>query len=459
MHMRSRCETVGVVSAGLLLAAALAARAAGQVTERVSIDSLGVQGNGESDAPSLSADGRYVAFASYASNLVVGDLHPNGGVFVHDRQSGATERVNVSAIGVPGSNGSDPSISADGRYVAFESIDGNLVNGDTNLRYDVFVRDRQSGTTERVSLDSLGAQGNGDSGDLSLSYATRGYIAMSPDGRYVAFQSQASNLVSGDTNATSDLFVRDRQSGTTERVSLDSLGAQGNDDSLNPSLSADGRYVAFQSWASNLVSGDTNARRDVFVRDRQSGATVRVSVDSLGAQANGTSYIPSISADGRCVAFQSEASNLVSADTNGVRDVFVRDRCGPATSATFSGDGINADTIAPVSAVLGSSWSAPMTLGHAHGTAGPIVLKLRRSTVNGPNFPSPSGGRLTEILVAGPLYATLSGTHDGVTGDIAPQAIPGVFTLVGLAWAAQYMVIGGGYADLSQAVSGVVGCP
>ena len=420
-------------------------------TECVSVDPLGIPGNNQSNSSAISADGRYVAFVSYASNLVSGDTNGTADAFVRDRQSGTTERVSLDSLGSQGNDFSGSSaISADGRYVVFLSLANNLVSGDTNATFDVFVRDRMGGTTELVSLDSLGALGNAQS---------YGSASISADGRYVAFYSSASNLVSGDTNGALDTFVRDRLSGTTERVSLDSLGAQGNGESYEPSLSADGRYVVFYSSASNLVSGDTNGTTDVFVHDRQSGTTERLSVSSLGAQGNGRSESLSISADGSCVAFHSLANNLVSGDTNGFQDIFVRDRCGPATSAAFSGDGINADTIAPVSAVLGSSWSAPLTLGDAHGSGGPIVLKLRRATVNGPNFPSPTGGRMTEILIGGPLYATFSGTHDGVTGGIAPQSIPSDLTLVGLAWAAQYTVIGGGFADFSQAVSGVVGCP
>ncbi len=196
--------------------------------------------------------------------------------------------------------------------MAFQSFATNLVSGDTNGQLDVFVHDRQSGATERVSVDS------GNNGSYAYS--------ISADGRCVAFSSDANNLVSGDTNGDSDVFVHDRQSGATERVSVDSAGAQGNLDSNSPSISADGRYVAFWGWASNLVSGDTNATADVFVHDRQNGATERVSVKSAGAQGNGRSDDPSISADGRCVAFHSWATNLVSGDTNATEDVFVRDR-------------------------------------------------------------------------------------------------------------------------------------
>ncbi len=289
-------------------------------TVRVSVSSAGAQGNWDSYHPSISADGRYVAFESDASNLVAGDTNGYQDVFVRDRQFGTTERVSVSSSGAQGNSDSGLydaiSISADGRYVAFTSSAGNLVSGDTNYTHDVFVRDRQLGTTERVSVSSSGEQGNSASE----------FSSISADGRYVAFASYASILVSGDTNNTNDIFVRDRLMGTTERVSVTSSGTQGNSDSYLPSISADGRYVAFSSYASNLVSGDTNNYTDEFVRDRLAGTTERVSVSSSGAQGNRDSFYASISADGRYVAFESYASNLVAGDTNGKWDVFVRDR-------------------------------------------------------------------------------------------------------------------------------------
>jgi Tol biopolymer transport system component len=292
-----------------------------QTTARVSVDSNGVQGNNGSGAyyrpTSISADGRYVAFFTRASNLVPGDTNGAEDVFVHDRQTGTTTRVSVDSAGLQANFDCwAPSISADGRYVAFWSLASNLVQGDTNGTADVFVRDGQTGATTRVSLDSAGLQGNAGSGDPSIS----------ADGRYVAFDSGASNLVPGDTNGAQDVFVHDRQTGTTMLVSVDSSGLQGNRHSSRPSISADGRYVAFTSDAANLVPGDTNGITDTFVHDCQTGATRRVSVDSAGLQADGASYgFPSISADGRFVAFENAATNLVPGDTNGWEDVFVHD--------------------------------------------------------------------------------------------------------------------------------------
>jgi Tol biopolymer transport system component len=287
--------------------------------ELVSVATDGTQGNFASGNPRISADGRYVALESYASNLDATDTNGFKDVFVRDRQSGTTEIVSLTSGGAAGDDDSfDPAISADGRFVSFSSDATNLVAGDTNADMDVFVHDRRTGTTERVSVLTGGAQGN------SFSWVP----AISADGRFVAFDSYASNLVAGDTNGCHDIFVRDRQSGTTERVSVATGGGQGNNQSYFPSISADGRYVAFESNATNLVPGDTNGFGDVFIRDRQSGTTARVSVDSVEGQGNSSSAAPSISANGRYVAFDSVATNLIPGDTNGSYDVFVRDRLG-----------------------------------------------------------------------------------------------------------------------------------
>ncbi len=291
-------------------------------TERVSVASSGAQGDWHSTLPVISADGRYVAFRSSATNLVPGVNGP-GQLYVHDRQSGTTEKVSVSSSGVQGDSGSLlQSISADGRFVTFSSSSTNLVVGDTNGSWDAFVRDRQNGTTERVSLGSGGVQGRDDS------FAG----GISTDGRFVAFSSFSSDLVAGDTNGMFDVFVRDRQNGTTERVSLGSGGVQGDGNSFAFSVSADGRFVLLQSLATNLVAGDNNASLDFFVRDRQSGTTERVSVGSGGAEANfGAADRADMSADGRFVAFESPSTNLSSGDTNGYWDIFVHDRATDAT--------------------------------------------------------------------------------------------------------------------------------
>jgi Tol biopolymer transport system component len=321
-------------------------------TERVSVDSSGVEGNGRSFYPSISADGRYVAFESSAKNLVPGDTNSDWDVFVHDRQTGVTERVSVNSRGRQGNDWShSSSISADGRYVAFASWANNLAPGDTNRTNDVFVHDRQTGMTDRGSVNSSGVGGN--------SYSL--HPSISADGRYVAFESLSDNLVPGDTNGISDVFVHDRETAVTERVSVDSLGGEGNNQSVGASVSGDGRYVAFSSSADNLVPGDTNGQMDVFVHDRQTGVTERLSVNSRGTEGDRDSQVPAISGNGRYMTFESLAKNLAPGDTNGLNDVFVHDR--------WDGKGQNSIyLIGPATAPVGSpvdfSWQS--TRGNSH---------------------------------------------------------------------------------------------
>ncbi|HEV3478398.1 MAG TPA: hypothetical protein VG144_03005, partial [Gaiellaceae bacterium] len=307
-----------------------------RLTERVSVTNAGLQGNGVSFDASISADGRFVAFASHASNLVAGDTNGAFDVFVRDRLLGTTELVSISSTGAQTTNGAaDPAITADGRYVAFVGGGTGLVAGDTNGFNDVFVHDRQTRTTTRVSVSSSGAQGNHVSERPSIS----------DDGRYVAFWSLASTLVSGDETLTHDVFVHDRVSRTTELASVSSSGARANSGSLNPAISGNGRYVAFHSFATNLAPGDTNGTYDVFVRDREARTTERVSVSTSGTQGNDSSAIGTISADGRIVAFASYASNLVPDDTNGERDIFAHDRATRSTQrASVSSGGTQANS-------------------------------------------------------------------------------------------------------------------
>jgi hypothetical protein len=323
-------------------------RQTGEIS-RVSVSSAGQQADVYSEYPSISADGRFVAFNSYATNLVPDDTNGKGDLFVHGRQTGQTTRVNVSSTGqqVYADNG-DYSISADGRFVAFSSWATDLVPDDTNFADDVFVHDRQTGETTRVNLSSTGQQA--DAEYHNDSYAP----SISADGRFVTFSSAATNLVPNDTNLAYDIFVRDRQTGETTRVNLSSTGQQANNQSLfYTSISADGRFVTFSSSATNLVPDDTNDKVDVFVHDRQTGQTTRVNVSSIGQQADADSYdysigdygrFVAISADGYFVTFSSYATNLVPDDTNGMVDVFVHDRqTGQTTRVNVSSTGQQAD--------------------------------------------------------------------------------------------------------------------
>jgi Tol biopolymer transport system component len=275
-------------------------------------------GNGHSDQPKISEDGRLVAFSSYASDLVTTDTNGERDIFVRDLQNGTTTLVSVNKDGTDSGNSRSAAfvISANDRFVAFQSEATDLVAMDTNGEWDTFVRDLQNGTTSLVSVNKDGT----DSGNR---VSARPVI--SADGRFVAFSSDASDLVATDTNRTWDIFVRDLQTGTTTLVSVNKDGTDsGNSHSSTPKISADGRFVAFQSEATDLVAMDTNRRYDIFVRDLQNGTTTLVSVNKDGIHSgNGYSYNPVISADGRFVAFVSGSCELVATDSNDSTDVFI----------------------------------------------------------------------------------------------------------------------------------------
>ena len=371
---------------GLVLAAVLCAGSGyAQVNELVSLDSSGSQENYNASLPPpgrfVSADGRFVIFVSDANNLVPGDTNGTWDVFVRDRVSRTTERVSVDSNGVEGNGISGLfgiSISGDGRFAAFESASNNLVPGDTNGAREVFVHDRVLGTTERIALDSSGAQGNGASH----------YPSISADGRYVAFISSASNLVPGDGNGSWDVFVRDRISNLTERVSVDTTGVEGNGDCFQPDLTADGRFVCFGSVASNLVSGDTNGASDAFLRDRLAGSTEIVSIPAGGGQGDNHSATCSVSTDGRFIAFVSLASNMVPGDTNSTQDIFLRDRLNGTTErvsvATDGAEGNASSAAATISDdgrfVLFGSFASTLVPGDTNLVADIFLRDRRLST-------------------------------------------------------------------------------
>jgi Tol biopolymer transport system component len=287
------------------------------ITSLVSVDSDESVGNDHSSEPSISADGRYVAFSSSASNLVAGDTNGAVDIFVRDTVDGTTTRISVSSSDAQTNQSSfEPSISADSRYVAFRSLATNLVAGDTNGAWDIFVRDTVDGITTRVSVNS---------DEIQASFSGNSYRpSLSADGRHIAFVSIATNLAAGDTNSAADIFVRDAVHGTTALVSVNSEEVKGNRSHDMPSISGDGRYVAFQSDSTNLVTGDTNSNWDIFVRDTLTGTTTRASLSGYSAQGNGQSLRPSISADGRYVAYDTSSSNIMPGDTNSRQDIYVK---------------------------------------------------------------------------------------------------------------------------------------
>jgi Tol biopolymer transport system component len=285
------------------------------LTTRISVSPTGGQADGSSYRPVISADGSTVVFESLATNLVADDTNDARDVFVADLATGAITRISMSTAGAEGDLSSyEATVSADGSVVAFASYATNLVSGDTNGRNDIFVHDRSTATTTRVSVSSSGAQ--------TFDILGSNFAALSGDGRLVAFSTRGSELVAGDANAANDIFLRDRDTGTTTLISVESDGTQGID-SIRPAMSADGRYVAFESMANFDI--DTNYRADIFLLDRQTGEITLVSVADGGVQVNGTSYRPDVSDNGLFVAFMSSASNLLDGpDTNGFTDVFVR---------------------------------------------------------------------------------------------------------------------------------------
>ena len=312
------------------------------VTRRVSIGNrIAGQPNALSAAPALSADGRYVALSSAASNLVSGDTNGVTDIFLYDAYTRTTLRASIGDNGQANGNSSAPAVSDDGQRVVFASLASNLATNDYNAAQDIYVRDLTAGTTRLVSL-----RAENDRAADQASYDP----AISGDGRYVAFSSPAANLVANDANGREDVFVRDLENGVTSLVSVTPSGAPGDYESMEPALSRDGRFVAFSSFARNLVAGDTNSRQDIFLRDRVANTTTRLSLGLNGAEANGHSYSPALSADGRYVAFVSDATNLAPNDTNGVPDIFVRDTQNNTTvrvSVTSSGQQANDYSNAP----------------------------------------------------------------------------------------------------------------
>ncbi|WP_419189032.1 SdrD B-like domain-containing protein [Stieleria marina] len=295
----------------------------------VSQSSSGVLANGVNRNVSISGDGRYVAFRSFASNLSAADNNGTWDIYVRDRLLGTTTLVSAHDSGqgqslqVGNSYSYNPQISQDGSVVTFWSNSNNLIAGDVNGQFDVFLKDLQTGTVEIISVDSSGNQATGGDSHASLP---------SNDGQLVGFWSGASNLVPGDTNNVRDVFLRDRQKGVTERVSVSETGEQANGATNLFSMSDDGRYFALMSSATNLTSdAGLSGNRQIYLKDRLTGSVTLVSRGD-GTLPNGVSLYPSISSDGRWISYQSSATNIVPGDTNGADDVFLYDTINGTTT-------------------------------------------------------------------------------------------------------------------------------
>jgi Tol biopolymer transport system component len=380
--------------------------AAGGAISRVDVGAPVPQG-GDSGAPSLSPDGRYVAYTSAATNIAPPDPYPGTDVFVYDRTAGTTRRVSLAGPnGAPDGASHSADVLAAGTHllVAFASDATNLVPGDTNEAPDAFVRDVSTDTTTRESVDAAGGEAAGASAAPQLA----------ADGGLATFVSNAQNLtVTPGAPGTAEIYRRDRVSGALERVSGPGGGgvADGAEGSVSPALSAGGNVVAFSSQSPDLVPGDTNRTADIFLHDRHEGTTARVSVGNVGEQGNAGSTDPAISADGRWVAFASEASNLVAGDSNGVSDVFLRDvrqgrttriprptdaESGPACQPAISGDGTTVAYVVHNGGDCVEEGTAAAVFVYRQGTTTLVSVAPDGSPGDGPSWePALSGDGLT----------------------------------------------------------------
>lgn len=413
-----------------------------QIIELLSRNDRGFSAEGRSNAPALSRDGTVAAFASDALDMVPPRRELRRfEIYVRSRGSGGSiARVTVGVNGAANAasqlGGFAPSISADGRYVAFSSNASNLIDGDSNGVEDVFLYDRVAASLVRV--EGHHGQPNG----------TSRFPRLSADGRWLVFVSLASNLIDDDTNGVADVFLWDRDTGDTRRVSVASDGAQANRDSRTPSISADGRVVAFISASTTFVAADLRGVEQVFVHDIDTGETHLVSHAASGAPGNGTSFLPVLNGNGSTVAFKSEAFNLVPADSNGVPDVFVYSRASATTervsvdsfgnqSNSLSGGPAISDDARYVAFVSYSSTFDPLD---GNGFSDVFVVD---------RLATPEQGRILRVSVE---------QHDlpRPGGDVPdfPVAISGDGRWIGFAAAAENLVAN----DLNNEVDSFVAC-
>lgn len=437
--------------------------------QRVSVSTGGAQGNGDSGSFGIymPAEGSRVYFASPATNLVAGDTNGTWDIFVRDLNNDQTDIISTAQGGIQGDQMSSNSVyaSADGRYVVFQSSATNLVANDTNGYPDVFLKDMNTGYVELISVATDDTQGDDGSG-------WSGGLAVSNDGRYVAFTSHATNLVTNDTNGFRDTFLRDRQAGTTIRISVSNAGEQGNDYVGGVDISGDGSYITFSSRATNLtaeqlggmflyhvptqqldfiassnvvsspqisldgvwvvfysdnadlVTEDTNNVQDTFLYNRLNGTFARVSVSTDSGEGNGASWYGAISSNAQYVAFASEATNLVSDDNNGVIDIFVRDmESGQTIRVSKTEDGVEANNASrgrplTISAdgqrVAFSSTATNLVANDTNGEADAFVVDI----LSWEDLPPTAVSDLTAIEGSTAGTVDLSWTAPGGDGDV-----------------------------------------
>lgn len=405
------------------------------INEAVSVDSSGNPANDHSNRSAISGDGRYVAFSSDASNLASGDTNGMTDIFVRDRSSGTTTRVSVSSSGGESNGYSDfPSISYDGRYVVFESSASNLVSGDSNGVDDVFMHDMQTGTTTVESTDGTGTIGNNYSEHPDVS----------ADGRFVTFASYASNLTSGLNAfvATTQVFVKDTATGSIKLVTANpSTGNAANDRSNYPRISCDGNIVSFHSYATDLSSASSSGHADIFVASI-SWSGVKITKVTSG---NSDSTNDSLSCNGNDLSFTSLATNIVSGDTNTVRDVFKYDRLsGTTTRVSVADNGSEADSYQNIGSQFSSisddgrfvvfeSGSSNLDPGHTTISAGGDSIYIRDTklgttqtvslAVNGKR----SGGSQMPAVSADGSFVSYQNAVDDLSYDNTRALVPNDF--------------------------------
>lgn len=410
-------------------------------------------GDGYSDVPDVSADGRYVAFYSTSTNLVTGDTNNAGDIFRRDTVAGTTALVSVNSSGSgPGDNGSyDPDITPDGRFIVFETTATNLVANDLNGVFDdIVLRDMTSNVVELITVN---ASGTGTANSVSYD------PVISDSGRFVAYESFATNLGPIDVNDRYDVYVRDRQTGTNLLCSRNLAGTSGgSEDSHDPVISGNGQIVVFYSYATNLVTGDTNGAGDIFAFNTTTHTRQLVSVALGGGAANDESSNPSISTDGRYVAFQSYATNLVANDSNGnISDVFLRDlltgttillsgNCNSLGSGndgsyapSISGDGRYITFVSAANDLVGGFYSASVQNVYRHDrlTSETVLVSQNCFITGGGNFDSyqprvsSNGGAIAFVSSASNLIADDNNNNDDLfawQGNLVASGVDLVFT-------------------------------
>jgi 6-phosphogluconolactonase (cycloisomerase 2 family)/glutamine cyclotransferase len=398
------------------------------LTEPVSVTASGTTGNWHSLQPSISGDGRYVVFRSAASDIA----SPSSAwynIYMRDRLLDVTTLISKALGSSTAANtfSISPQISRDGKTITFWSNSSDLVADDTNLLYDIFAFDVNAQSLNRINVGPGGIEPIGGNSFESWPSA---------DGRYIGYWSHATNQVIGDTNAAADVFLLDRQTGTTQRVSVKSDGTQGNGSSDHLSLSDDGRFIAFQSNATNLTSDNVTGLKQIFLKDMLSGSITLVSKPFDGTSPNGQALFPTISGNGRYISYYSDASNLIGGDTNGVPDVFVYDQVlgttrslsrspsgelgnAPSDYARMSRDG----SVIVFNSAANNLVVSPPTLGSLYAVSldtdpGSFVFEVTSATRN---FTSAFGSRSKVDLGDAPATYGVSAEQNGPRHIVVPN--------------------------------------